>query len=605
MSTDSTPTQAVSENADILRLELRRRDAYRLVFGAGAAMAALGDSPARAAAASRVPQFAHGVASGDPRRESVIIWTRVTPPTRLPVPVQWKVSTTPDMAQIVASGQILASEDADYTVKIDVRDLTPGGVYWYQFTALGIASPIGRTRTLPPAGATAPFSLAVFSCSNFEKGFFNAYGEAAKDPNLSAVVHLGDYTYEYGLGQYVTPALAFGVVPEPRAAQLVPTTETVLLDAYRQRQALYHTDPQLQALHAHAPWILIYDDHESANDAYTRGAENHDPATEGGWIARKAAALRAYYEWLPLREPVGTQVLDPATGNPTRLPRSFAFGRLARLFAVDTRLAGRDRQLTAEQISGLYVADAGSGAFALDRRPADGQPRTLLGTEQEQILDQALAGSQETWQILANQVLVHYQIAPDYLNSPLLTAEQKAALSALLDQILGAGSGALFGQLGAAGLPNPAAADSWVGYPSARNRLDASLKKARNPIVLSGDSHNAWAANLRARLGGGATEPVGVEFGTASVSSPGLEEFFLGFPPELIAALSTQSSQAKSPTDRLIYADTARRGFVKLHVDAQRVQADFVYVSTAFSPAYTVSTQSFTVQAGAKRIQGT
>jgi alkaline phosphatase D len=445
----------------------------------------------------------------------------------------------------------------------------------------------------------------VFSCSNFEKGYFNAYGEAAKDPDLFAVLHLGDYTYEYGPGGYVTPALALGAVVEPRAGQLLPTNETVLRDAYRQRQALYHTDPQLQALHAHAPWILIYDDHEIANDAWTHGAENHTPATEGVWRGRKAAALKAYYEWLPLREQPDVPLLDPETGNPTQLPRSFPFGRVARLFALDTRLAGRDKQLSAEQMTKVYVADAGTGAFAFDRRASDGQPRTLLGPAQEQLLDQGLAASRETWQLIGSQVLAHYQIAPDYLNSPLLTAEQKAQISALLDQLFGAGSGALFGQLGAAGLPNPSSADSWVGYPSARNRLDASLRKARNPVVLSGDSHNAWAANLVSRGAGGAREAVGVEFGTASVSSPGLEEYFLGLPPELLAAISTQSSQSKSQTDKLIYADTARRGFIKLRVDQQRVRADFTYVSTAFSPSYTVAAQSFAVQAGAKRIEGT
>lgn len=587
--------------SDGLALELRRRAAYRLVFGAAAAaLTGLDATPARATGA---PQFLHGVASGDPRGTRVIIWTRVTPPTTASVPTTWTVALNPDMTGIVASGDAVARATRDYTVKIDVEGLTPGGTYYYQFAAGGVLSPIGRTRTLPALQTAAPLNLGIFSCSNYEKGFFNVYGEAAKDDSLFAVLHLGDYTYEYGIGGYVTPALAFGLVSEPRRAELNPTTETVLLDAYRARLALYRTDPQLQALHAKCPWITIYDDHESANDAWTGGAQNHTsgPANEGNWRARKRAALQAYYEWLPIRDNI--PLLDPATGNPTGLFRTFSFGKLARVIMLDSRLAGRDQQLEAGTLLGLYGTAAVTGNFNGD--VVDGRPRSILGAAQEAWLEERITTSNQTWQIIGNQTLAHYQIAPDYLGSPLLTQAQKDQITNTLTTIFGAAAAAGFGFAGQNGLPNPETVDSWNGYPSARQRLNATLLKARNPIIVSGDSHNAWAANLAVPLGGGNRLPVGVEFGTASVSAPGFEEIFPGFPPQLIAALITQSSAARSPGDKIVYAETARRGFIKLEVTEAKVAANFVAVSTAFSTSYTTETTRFEVLPGSRKISGT
>jgi len=584
-----------------LALEMRRRTAYRLVFGAAAAaLTGLDATPARAQAQ---PQFLHGVASGDPRGTRVIIWTRVTPPGTDTVPVTWTVAQNADMTGVVAAGDGAARASRDFTVKIDVDGLAPGGTYFYQFAAGGVLSPVGRTRTLPALRSTTPLNLAVFSCSNYEKGFFNVYGEAAKDDSIFAVLHLGDYTYEYGVGGFQTAALATGVVIEPRAAELTPTTETVLLDAYRTRLALYRTDPDLQALHAKCPWITIYDDHETANDGWTGGAENHTsgPKSEGSWRARKRAALQAYYEWLPIRD--NPPLLDPATGNPAGLFRSFTFGKLARLIMLDSRLAGRDRQLDAGTLLGLYGSAAVTGNFNGDA--VDGRPRSLLGAAQEAWLDERLSSSEQTWQIIGNQTLAHYQIAPDYLGSPLLNPEQKAAITEALVGIFGQEAALAFGFAGANGLPNPATADSWNGYPSARQRLNASLAKASNPIIVSGDSHNAWAANLAVPLGGGNRLPVGVEFGTASVTAPGFEETFVGFPPALIAALITQSSAARSPGDRLIYTDASRRGFIKLEVTEAKVAANFVFVSTAFETSYTTATTRFEVLPGTRKISGT
>lgn len=595
-------TNPADAETDLTAFELRRREAYRLVFGAAAA--AMLPAAATAAAAD-APAFLHGVASGDPQRTRVILWTRVTPPRLRNVPLTWTVATNPDMSGVVATGTVVARRERDFCAKVDAGGLQPGRTYHYQFTAPGgIASPIGTTRTLPAADSMEPFALAIFSCSNYEKGYFNAYGEAAKEASgLAAVLHLGDYIYEYGSNGYVTPALATGVVSEPRAGELDPTSEIVLLEAYNARYALYRTDPNLQALHAALPWIVIYDDHESTNDSWTDGAENHQPATEGDWTARKRAALRAYWNWMPIREPQGRQLLDPATDDPTWLYRSFRFGRLARLIMLDTRLAGRDEQLTVPQLLGLYQADAGQGVFAGD--VVGGRPRSLLGATQEAWLDERLANSRAVWQIIGNQILAHYQVAADFQNSPLFTDAQKAQIAAIIDQLFGPGNGALFAQLGAAGAPNPIAADTWTGYPTAHNRLNASLAKAANPVILSGDSHNAWAANLRG-VGSSGIANLGVEFGTASVTSPGLEEFFLGFPPAALAALSVQSSQTRSVLDKLQYADTARRGYIRLDVSREVLAATFVFVSTAFSTSYTVDRGTrFEVQAGARKITGT
>lgn len=588
---------AMSDALEVRALELRRRDAYRLIFGATAAAFLPGTAPA----ALSGPAFLHGVASGDPGRNRVVIWTRLTPASTRAADVAWKLATNSDMTGIVASGDARARPERDFCVKVNVTGLQPGQTYYYQFTGPGgVLSAVGTTRTLPSRDSTDPFSIAVFSCSNFEKGYFNAYAEAAKEAGLSAVLHLGDYIYEYGPGAYVTPAMAPPPagqgITEPRVGQLNPSSEIVLQDAYNARYALYRSDPHLQALHAALPWIVIYDDHESANDAWTGGAENHQPGTEGDWKARERASLAAYYNWMPIRDPQGRQYLDPTTENPTSLARTFTFGRLAKLVMLDTRLAGRDEQLGIQQMVAAYQNPATD--------VTGGRARSLMGAAQEAWLDAELAESNQTWQLIGNQTLCFYQTAADYLNFPAFDTATKNQISAGIDALFGAGAGALFGQLGAAGGPNPAATDSWTGYPTARARLNASLAKAANPVVLTGDSHNAWAANLRGNAGAG-VQALGVEFGGSSVTSPGLEQYFFTFPPAVLAALYTTSSQTRSPTDKLIWADTSRRGYMRVDVGREKLTTTYVFVSTVFSTTYTVDrTKTVEVLAGARKITG-
>ncbi|WKN42077.1 alkaline phosphatase D family protein [Tunicatimonas pelagia] len=327
-----------------------------------------------------IKPFYHGVASGDPLTDRVIIWTRVTPETIAPIDVAWQVATDSTFTQVVQTDELTTSENQDFTVKVDVSDLVPDQIYYYRFRALGANSPVGRTKTAPDA-AQDSLRLAFASCSNYEFGYFNAYGHMAQQPIFDAVVHLGDYIYEYAVGVYGDTA-QYGRVN-------VPTHEIVTLEDYRARYALYRADPELQAAHASHPWITIWDDHEISNDAYTEGAENHD-ATEGNYQDRRQAAVQAYYEWLPVR------------GKPNDpLYRSFSFGSLAHLMVLDGRLAGRTIQ-----------ADTDLAEVLLD------SSRTMLGQAQREWLQQQFASTEAAWKVLGNQVIFSGLDASQLPNTP-------------------------------------------------------------------------------------------------------------------------------------------------------------------------------------------
>ena len=338
----------------------------------------------------------------------------------------------------------------------------------------------------------------------------------------------------------------------------------------------------------------------SRTTAWTGGAENHDRATEGPWQARKQAGIRAFYEWLPIRDP--ERRIDPATRDPASLYRSFDFGDLARLIMLDTRLAARDEQLAADQFVGVYAGVPPQGPFPND--VSRGAPRTLLGTAQETWLDDQIATSTQTWQLIGNQVLTFYQGAPDINGTTVLTPTEKLQLLGLLDQLFGPGGGQQLAQLGAAGLPSPIAADAWTGYPTARLRMLKALSKARNPVVLTGDSHNAWTANLRLPNAAGSRR-VGVEFGGASVSSPGFEQYFLDFPPEKLAALLVDTSTRKSGSDKLIYSQMSQRGFMVVNVRPTDVRVEYVFLSTVFEESYTTTTTRFRVPVDRKAVTTT
>ncbi|KZY95889.1 hypothetical protein A3746_11950 [Oleibacter sp. HI0075] len=315
--------------------------------------------------------FRHGIASGDPLTDAIILWTRISPDgDRDLVPYRWVVATDRSLQGIVASGEGLASAERDFTVKHDVRGLLPGKTYFYAFYARGHWSDTGRFRTLPE-GNVDHLRLAFTSCSNYAAGYFNVYRELSHRHDLDVVLHLGDYIYEYA---NIEESLASGRVNEPLG-------ETVSLEDYRARHACYKADKDLQAVHRQHAFIAIWDDHEVANNAWQGGAANHS-LIQGEWGQRLSAAVQAYYEWMPVREISHTGRLA--------LYRGYRFGNLLDLSVLDTRLAGRDAP--------AETPDA-----------INAEERTLLGAEQEAWLETRLASAQQegvTWKLLGQQVMM-------------------------------------------------------------------------------------------------------------------------------------------------------------------------------------------------------
>lgn len=312
--------------------------------------------------------FYHGVASGDPLPESIILWTRVTPDTQLTkIDVSWEISNDQDFQDISALGNFETNAARDYTVKVEADGLIAGLQYFYRFTALEATSPIGKTITAPAEGEKE-IKLAVASCSNYEFGYFNAYASIAEEDDLNAVVHLGDYIYEYGTGVYGDTTI--GRIN-------IPSHEIITLQDYRDRYSLYRLDPDLQAAHLNHPFITIWDDHEIANNSYKDGAQNHQE-DEGDYYQRKAVARQAYYEWLPIREDQEHY-------------RKFSFGEMVDLIMLDERLAGRTEPAT-------NLADS----------TLKSEERTMLGKTQMDWFSDNLKSSQVRWKVIGNQVIFSY-----------------------------------------------------------------------------------------------------------------------------------------------------------------------------------------------------
>jgi alkaline phosphatase D len=326
---------------------------------------------AQTSSSSSSRRFPHGVASGDPLTDRVILWTRLGEASS-PADVGWRVAVDPAFARTVAGGTVRTAAERDFTVKVDAGGLEPATTYYYRFEIGTARSSIGRTRTLP-SNAVERLRLAVVSCSNYPYGFFNVYGRIAARADLDAVLHLGDYIYEFENGRY-GDGTAIGRVPRP-------VGETIALADYRARYSTYRSDPDLQEAHRQHPFICVWDDHELANNAWRDGAGNHQPATEGDWRTRQSAAWRAYREWMPVRE---------QTDFLPRLYRTFRFGGLADLVMLDARSL-RDEQVAVDDLTGIA------------------EPRrTMLGAAQEAWLADQLRESQRgdtTWRLLGQQVM--------------------------------------------------------------------------------------------------------------------------------------------------------------------------------------------------------
>jgi alkaline phosphatase D len=466
--------------------------------------------------------FQHGVASGDPLPSAVMLWTRVTPDGTDPVDVSWEVASDAAFGSIVKQGSFTTNADRDFTVKVDADGLQAGTTYFYRFKAQNRTSPIGRTRTAP-SGGVSRLRFALVSCSSFAHGYFHVYRAVAARPDLDAVLHLGDYIYEYASDGY-------GNVREYE-----PANEILSLSDYRTRHSQYKREPDLQEIHRQHPFIAVWDDHETANDSYKEGAENHDPATEGTWADRKANALKAYFEWMPIRE--------AADG---RIYRTLSYGDLVDLVMLDTRLWGRTL----------------GGGLAGPPPPPD-PTRTLLGDEQAAWFEGQLSSSTATWKIVGQQVMVaNLIIAPGSL--------------ANLDQ--------------------------WHGYPESRKRLIDFLRSsnAKDVVVLTGDIHSSWAAELvndptdtaeyDPVTGEGA---VAVEFVTPAVTSPGI-------PANFVALIDS----ALQYNPHIRYIEPSLRGYMILDVTPERTQAAWYHFDdiTQATPGKESFAQAWSVKAGETRL---
>jgi alkaline phosphatase D len=496
--------------------------------------------------------FTHGVASGDPLPDGVIIWTRFIGPGGR---IGWEVSEDESFAQVAQRGETSASPVNDFCVKIDVRGLAPGRRYFYRFLSANDPSPTGRTRTAPAQGGDS-LSIALFSCSNYGFGYFHAYGHAAMRDDIDLAVHTGDYIYEYGRTNYPSEA-------ETVAGRIIdPATEIVRLNDYYQRYAIYHGDPDLQALRAAKPMAVVWDDHEITNDTWRDGAQNHQVEFEGTWLDRVAAASKAYFDWMPIRRP---------TDRGARIYRTLDWGDLARIVLLDTRHIGRDEQINYRSALMPRLAEAGADAAAIvaefRRTVLDNPNRTLLGADQERWFAEALAQSKnrgQTWQIIAQQVIMGEQ-----MYAPGATRLLPESASSGTRQWIGSGE-----QLTAQGLPWNM--DSWGGYPAARTRfLDACVANANNTVVLAGDSHNCWLNNIAAPAGG---RNAAIEFAGGSVTSPGFERSLSNAEPGEREALM------RNANPNLAWCDLTKRGYGALRFSRTACEAEWVAFENVRTP---------------------
>jgi len=522
-------------------------------------------------------EFLHGVASGDPLKDRVILWTRITPQdTSLRLEVVWEIATDDKFTRVINTGKVQTASAQDFTIKVDADKLKSGQTYYYRFKFGSVISPVGRTKTLPETTSSVQF--AVCSCSNYPAGYFYVYKEMAKQ-EVDAIIHLGDYIYEYGKDGYATEeAVKLG-----RTLAADNDKEIIKLDDYRKRYALYHTDSDLQAAHARHPFIVIWDDHELANDAWKDGAENHQ-ANEGNFLDRKLAALQAYFEWMPIRPVSATDHLN--------IYRQFDFGSLVQLTMLDTRILARDKQLDYANYmtaSGLDIAK-----FQADLTSTT---RTLMGYTQREWLQKKLAQSTATWNVLGQQVLMAKMLIPAELllslsaiTSGNVTAETLAKMNQQIIELvtlkvrLKSGDPTLTAtEKARVTTVAPYNLDAWDGYYAEREILYGTLKTLnKKVVVLAGDTHNAWSADLHTQAG----DFVGVELATSSVSSPGMEKY-LSIP---LAQLQQFEMAFTTLIDELNYTNLNQRGYLKVSFTAQQVQADWIFLNSIKEKTYTVDT---------------
>jgi alkaline phosphatase D len=525
-----------------------RNQATRRAFLAGAAgVAAAAAAPRLARASSSVTftatdaPFPAGVASGDPLADRVILWTYA--PTA--GTAQWEVARDAEFASIVRTGTVAFSAASDFTAHVDVDGLEPDSYYWYRFRAAGGTSDVGRTRTSPAPGAAVDrLRVGVVTCAEWEFGYFGGYRVLAERDDVDVVFALGDYIYEFGNDYGSIPS------PKPGGRAHVPPHETVTLDDYRARYRQYHQDAGLRALRARHPLIAMYDDHELANDWWKDGSQNHTPATEGDFHARRDAAMKAFHEWLPVRVNASDETIAY---------RRFQFGDLVDVFMLDERRY-RDKPAT----SGVV------GYFSFD--PSVNDPnRTLLGETQRDWLLDGLAHSTSAWKVLGNPVaIVPIDVGP--------------ALAGAIDDVLVASGAAL------PPIPPPLYVDDWDGYNAERQRVvdHIAAHKVKDVVVLTGDYHESFASQIpfnRSTYDLDANSAA-VEFVAPAITSPTLTETLqMGSLPHAATINTVFEANLAASNPWVKYHEGFSNGFGVAEFRRDGMQFDFWFVDDRTSPA--------------------
>jgi alkaline phosphatase D len=555
----------------IMTAKITRRTALTTGLAVSAASCATAPkmTPYSSASDSSTGVFAHGVASGDPGQDSLVLWTRVTPmeapSTGGTMPVMWEVAGDEAFTDIHSHGETSTGASRDWTVKALAAGMQPGSIYYYRFRAGDSISPVGRAKTLP-AGAVDRARFAVVSCSNYPFGYFNVYDLIARRDDFDAVIHLGDYIYEYGRDGYG------GKTGAALGREHEPAHESISLADYRMRHAQYKSDPATQAMHAKHAMIAIWDDHETSNNSWKDGAENHDPRTEGEWNARRRAALQAYYEWMPVREPEMT---------PEAFFRSFSYGDLLTIAAIETRLMARARQFEYSDVIPTLKTPEDVEHFKNTILWDD--TREMLGAAQIDFLDRTFRvsiGAGQPWRLIANQIIMARTTAPDLTSY--MDEEDIVALEQQWSQARA------FVKSSTLGLP--ANFDAWDGYPAARERFYEMVKSTGEDgmIVVTGDTHTWWANDLTARDGA----HMGVELGVHSITSPSpYRKEFLGGKGAEYAMLTNRKNKD------VRYLTGEHHGYIDLEITHENARAEFVAVDTIESQNYNAFTKvSFDIE---------
>jgi len=531
--------------------------------------------------------FETGVASFDPTETGVIIWTRYSAGSD--AEITWEISKDANFSQITRKGQAGASSTNDFTIAVDVQNISSNTKYYYRFynAKTKQVTVTGETRTLPSkTDSVNDVKMAVVSCSNFPAGLFNVYGAIASS-DVDVVVHLGDYIYEYAPGQYGTNPFTNSLGREHK-----PSREIVSLSDYRERYRQYRGDKNLQLLHQKKPFICVWDDHEFANDTYKSGAENHQPA-EGDFQMRKMAAFQAYSEYIPLK-----------TGKDLRIYRSFNFGNILSLYMMDTRVIARDKQMSYSD----YIDNGGNFDQTKFKTDLLSPSRKLIGSEQMNWLGSQINSDTAKWKVLGQQILMTKMLIPAelllLLNQILAEVDhfgsaQPATMQALINAISQlvvikmrhkqSDPSLTAQEIARITTTLPYNLDAWDGYFAEREQLYAMLS-GKNVVVLAGDTHNAWLGKLTDMQG----KYIGTEIACSSVSSPGLEAY-LGITADPSKAV--ELAQAFTVLiDDLEYANLYKRGYTYLKFTSSGSEAEWRFVDSVTTETInTITEKKYTI----------